>query len=50
MLRHLQYHNHADAIERALHKVLAKGHLRTADLLGGTASTTDFTDGLISSL
>lgn len=50
MLRHLGHHQHADAIEEALEKVLAGGELRTADLVGGTASTTDFTDGIISSL
>jgi isocitrate dehydrogenase (NAD+) len=50
MLRHLGYTGHADGIEGALERVLVKGELRTSDLVGGTASTTDFTHGLISNL
>jgi isocitrate dehydrogenase (NAD+) len=50
MLRHCGFEEHATAIEHALESVLKGGKLKTGDILGGTASTTDFTAGLISQL
>ncbi len=49
MLRHLQLTKDADRIERALYEVYEKGHDLTKDL-GGTATTTQFTDAIIAQL
>ena len=43
MLEHLREHAIAQRIRAALEKVLVEGRVRTRDL-GGTASTTEFTD------
>lgn len=48
LLRHLDEEAEADALESALHRVLANGP-RTRDL-GGDASTTGFTDAVIAAL
>ncbi len=49
MLRHLGEDEAADRIERAAFEVMAEGTTLTADL-GGTASTTDYTDAIIAKL
>ncbi len=46
MLRHINEDAHADRIQNALEAVLADGKTVTADL-GGSASTTEFTDAVI---
>lgn len=46
MLRHLEMEESADRIADAAKVVFARGEIRTRDL-GGTASTTEFTDALI---
>ena len=49
MLRHLNLLNEANRIEAALYAVYEQGHDLTKDL-GGTATTTQFTDALIAKL
>jgi isocitrate dehydrogenase (NAD+) len=49
MLRHIEERVAADRIERALHQVLQEGKTITRDL-GGTASTTEFTDAICAAL
>ncbi|CAN4105477.1 unnamed protein product [Withania somnifera] len=45
MLRHLELHDKADCIQNAILKTIAEGKYRTGDL-GGTASTTEFTNAI----
>ncbi|PHT91225.1 Isocitrate dehydrogenase [NAD] catalytic subunit 6, mitochondrial [Capsicum annuum] len=45
MLRHLELHDKADRIQDAILKTIAEGKYRTGDL-GGTASTTEFTNSI----
>ncbi|KAM3363254.1 3-isopropylmalate dehydrogenase, chloroplastic [Capsicum galapagoense] len=45
MLRHLELHDKADRIQDAILKTIAEGKYRTGDL-GGTASTTEFTNAI----
>ena len=47
MLRHLELTEHADRIESALLGVIAEGKILTGDL-GGTSTTTDFTNAVCS--
>ena len=49
MLRHIGELDAAQRIETALNKVLGKAKVLTRDL-GGTASTSNFTDAIISEL
>jgi isocitrate dehydrogenase (NAD+) len=49
MLEHVGERRHADRIRTALHGVLAEGRVLTRDL-GGTASTTEFTDAICRSI
>lgn len=49
MLRHLQLTDKADRIQNAILKTIAEGKYRTGDL-GGTASTTDFTEAVCDNL
>jgi isocitrate dehydrogenase (NAD+) len=49
MLRRLGMVETADRIERAVHCVMSEGQVRTRDL-GGTASTTEFTDAIAAQL
>jgi isocitrate dehydrogenase (NAD+) len=49
MLHHLQLHEAAGRLERALATVFAQGKVRTQDL-GGTAGCRDFTDAVVSAL
>lgn len=49
MLRHLNLYEHADKIERAIHQVLREGTTLTGDL-GGSSSTTQFTQAIIQNL
>ena len=49
MLRHIKERTAADRIEAALNKVLEKREKTTRDL-GGTASTSEFTDAIIAAL
>lgn len=49
MLEYIDEKNAAKKIEKALYKVLAQGKVLTADL-GGSASTTEFTDEIIRNL
>jgi isocitrate dehydrogenase (NAD+) len=49
MLRHLNLSEHANRIEKAVHRVLIEGNTRTKDL-GGNSSTTDYTKAIISRL
>ena len=49
MLRHVGEATIADRVARALEAVLADGRVRTRDL-GGTASTTEFTDAIVGKL
>jgi isocitrate dehydrogenase (NAD+) len=49
MLRHLGELAAADRVEKALLAVYAKGAVRTSDL-GGTASTTAFTDAVCAAI
>jgi isocitrate dehydrogenase (NAD+) len=46
MLRHLLENAAADRIERAVHQVLSQTGIRTRDL-GGTATTSEFTDAIV---
>lgn len=45
MLRHLELHDKADRIQGAVLNTIAEGKYRTGDL-GGTSSTTDFTNAI----
>ncbi|XP_006359219.1 3-isopropylmalate dehydrogenase, chloroplastic [Solanum tuberosum] len=45
MLRHLELHDKADRIQDAILKTIAEGKYRTGDL-GGTATTTEFTNAI----
>ncbi len=49
MLRHLGERNAADLIERAMIHTLADNQIRTRDL-GGTASTTEYTEAIVASM
>jgi isocitrate dehydrogenase (NAD+) len=49
MLRHIEEDAAADRIQNALESVLAEGKTITADL-GGSASTTEYTDAVIAQL
>jgi isocitrate dehydrogenase (NAD+) len=49
MLRHLGERDAADRIERAIHKAYQEGKTLTADV-GGSATTTEFTDALLRAL
>ncbi len=49
MLRHLGERNAADLIERAMIHTLANKQVRTRDL-GGTASTTEYTEAIVASM
>lgn len=49
MLRHLQYFEKADQIERAVFKTLSAGLTITADL-GGHATMTEYTKAVIHNL
>jgi isocitrate dehydrogenase (NAD+) len=49
MLRHIGEHAAADRIHTALGAVLAEGRVRTRDL-GGTSTTTEFTDAVVRAL
>jgi isocitrate dehydrogenase (NAD+) len=49
MLRHIDEMAAAERVEKALHKVYREGKLLTRDV-GGSASTTEFTDNLIHTL
>jgi len=48
MLQHMGYIGHAEAIERAMTSALASG-VKTQDL-GGTATTTEYTDAIIANI
>ena len=49
MLDHLGERQQSERIRAALDRVLAEGRVRTRDL-GGTASTTEFTEAICSEL
>ncbi|CAH6719506.1 isocitrate dehydrogenase [NAD] subunit 1, mitochondrial [[Candida] jaroonii] len=49
MLRHLGLNEHADSISKATYDVIAEGKSTTKDI-GGTASTTEFTDAILAKL
>ncbi|MDH6367932.1 MULTISPECIES: isocitrate/isopropylmalate dehydrogenase family protein [unclassified Breznakia] len=49
MLDYLEYRDEATKIRNAIDEVLKEGSVRTADI-GGTASTTEFTDAIIAKL
>jgi isocitrate dehydrogenase (NAD+) len=49
MLRHIGEHKAAARIEHAIETVLGENRIRTRDL-GGSASTTEYTDALIAAL
>lgn len=49
MLDYLEYREEATKIRNAIDEVLKEGSVRTADI-GGTASTTEFTDAIIAKL
>ena len=49
MLRHLEEHDEADRIEKALNRVLEKRQTITRDL-GGKASTNEFCEAIIALL
>ncbi|HEX6231024.1 MAG TPA: isocitrate/isopropylmalate dehydrogenase family protein [Actinomycetota bacterium] len=49
LLRHLGEHDAADALERAVDRVLASGEVRTPDL-GGTSSTAQVAEALVAAL
>jgi isocitrate dehydrogenase (NAD+) len=49
MLRHLSERQAADAVETAMLKVFQEGTVRTHDI-GGTATTTEFADAIISKM
>jgi isocitrate dehydrogenase (NAD+) len=45
MLQHMNYHDMADRIMKALAEVLSEGKVRTRDL-GGKSSTIEFTEAI----
>ncbi|EGW32324.1 isocitrate dehydrogenase [Spathaspora passalidarum NRRL Y-27907] len=49
MLRHLGLNEQANRISKATYDVIAEGEIRTADI-GGTATTTEFTDAIVAKL
>ena len=49
MLRHIGAHKAADKMERAIHDVLSKGEVRTADL-GGKHKTSEYADAIIAAM
>lgn len=49
LLRHVNLHDYANLIQKALDKVIESGKVRTRDI-GGYASTTDFTLAIIANL
>ncbi|GME91932.1 unnamed protein product [Ambrosiozyma monospora] len=49
MLRHLGLDSHADRISKATYDVLAEGQATTQDI-GGSATTTEFTDAILKKL
>lgn len=49
MLRHLGLNSHADSVGNAILDVYAEGKVRTSDI-GGSSSTTEFTDAVVSKL
>lgn len=49
MLRHLGLNTHADDISKATYDVIAEGKSTTKDI-GGTATTTEFTDAILAKL
>ena len=49
MLREMKLHDQADLIESSVHKVLTEGTYRTGDI-GGTATTTQYTNAIISKI
>lgn len=49
MLRHLGLNDHADSISKATYDVLAEGKSTTKDI-GGSSSTTEFTDAILAKL
>lgn len=49
LLRHLGLNDHADKISKATYDVIAEGNVRTKDI-GGTSSTTEFTDAILAKL
>lgn len=49
MLRHIALYDYADRIQNSIFHVLKEGKHVTKDL-GGTASTTEYTDAIIDSL
>lgn len=49
LLRHLGLNEHADRISKATYDVISEGNVRTKDI-GGTASTTEFTDAILKKL
>lgn len=49
LLRHLGLNDHADRISKATYDVIAEGKTTTRDI-GGSASTTEFTDAILAKL
>ena len=49
MLKYINFHEYAEKIEKAVLKTLEVSEVKTADL-GGTATTTEFTDKIIENL
>lgn len=49
MLRHMALHDEASRVEKAIFATLADGTVTTGDL-GGTASTSQYTDAIIGRL
>jgi isocitrate dehydrogenase (NAD+) len=49
MLRHLNLDEHANRISAAVYETISSGKAKTADI-GGTSTTKDFTNAVISSL
>jgi len=49
MLRHLKRNDAADRVEAAVAELLEKGEVLTPDM-GGTATTTDVTEGIVARL
>jgi isocitrate dehydrogenase (NAD+) len=49
MLRHLNLEEHANRISTAVYETISSGKAKTVDI-GGTSTTKDFTNAVISSL
>ena len=49
MLKSMKLHNHANAIEKSIYKVMREGKWLTGDL-GGKAKTTEYTQAIIDNL